>query len=236
MLPVTIKTAVKHKGIKKVAVLYGNDDVFTKSGYDNFKKALDDAKIPVTTTETFAKGDVDFKAQLTKIKATQSRRHRAVGADRRGRADHGAGAPARPERAGDRRQRHELGQGVRPRQGRVRRPVGRQPVGAGQPDAGEPALRGRLHAKVQGGARPVRRPGLRRDAHRRQGAAEDQAQRQPRRRPQGAARRAAGGAVDRRDRRVQVPPGDNAKAGKPAGYRRRAGGRSSASRRRGNAT
>jgi branched-chain amino acid transport system substrate-binding protein len=51
-------------------VLYGNDDVFTKSGYDNFKKALEDLKIPVTTTETFAKGDVDFKAQLTKIKGT----------------------------------------------------------------------------------------------------------------------------------------------------------------------
>ncbi|WP_295855815.1 ABC transporter substrate-binding protein [uncultured Xylophilus sp.] len=70
VLPETIKMAVKKAGVKKVAVLYGNDDVFTKSGYDNFKKALDDLKIPVTTTETFAKGDVDFKAQLTKIKAT----------------------------------------------------------------------------------------------------------------------------------------------------------------------
>ncbi len=70
VLPVTIATAVKHTGIKKVAVFYGNDDVFTKSGYDNFKKALEDLKIPVTTTETFAKGDVDFKAQLTKIKST----------------------------------------------------------------------------------------------------------------------------------------------------------------------
>ena len=70
VLPVTIATAVKKLGIKKVAVLYGNDDVFTKSGYDNFKKALDAQKVAVTTTETFAKGDVDFKAQLTKIKAT----------------------------------------------------------------------------------------------------------------------------------------------------------------------
>lgn len=70
VLPETIKMAVKKSGIKKVAVLYGNDDVFTKSGYDNFKKALEDLKIPVTTTETFAKGDVDFKAQLTKIKAS----------------------------------------------------------------------------------------------------------------------------------------------------------------------
>ena len=70
VLPETLRVAVKHAGIKKVAVLYGNDDVFTKSGYDAFKKALDDLKIAVTTTETFAKGDVDFKAQLTKIKAS----------------------------------------------------------------------------------------------------------------------------------------------------------------------
>ena len=70
VLPETLKMAVRKGNVKKVAVLYGNDDVFTKSGYDNFKKALDDLKIPVTTTETFAKGDVDFKAQLTKIKAS----------------------------------------------------------------------------------------------------------------------------------------------------------------------
>ena len=70
VLPVTIKAAVKTAKIKSVAVLYGNDDVFTKSGYDNFKRAIEEQKLPVTTTETFAKGDVDFKAQLTKIKAT----------------------------------------------------------------------------------------------------------------------------------------------------------------------
>ena len=70
VLPETIRIAAKHANIKKVAVLYGNDDVFTKSGYDNFKKVLADLKIPVTTTETFAKGDVGFKAQLTKIKAS----------------------------------------------------------------------------------------------------------------------------------------------------------------------
>ena len=70
VLPVTLRTAAKVAHIRKVAVLYGNDDVFTKSGYDNFRKALEALHIPVTTTETFAKGDVDFKAQLTKIKAT----------------------------------------------------------------------------------------------------------------------------------------------------------------------
>ncbi len=70
VLPETLRVAIKAASIKKVAVLYGNDDVFTKSGYDAFKKALENLKVAVTTTETFAKGDVDFKAQLTKIKAS----------------------------------------------------------------------------------------------------------------------------------------------------------------------
>jgi len=69
ILPVTLKVASQKTGLKNVAVLYGNDDIFTKSGYDNFAKALQTLKIPVTTTESFAKGDVDFKPQLTKIKA-----------------------------------------------------------------------------------------------------------------------------------------------------------------------
>ncbi len=70
VLPETLRVAAKHANVKKVAVFYGNDDVFTKSGYDAFKKALETLNIPITTTETFAKGDVDFKAQLTKIKAS----------------------------------------------------------------------------------------------------------------------------------------------------------------------
>ncbi len=70
VLPVTVATAVKHYNIKKVAVIYGNDDAFTKSGYDVFKGVLEERKLPVTSTETYVKGDVDFKAQLTKIKAS----------------------------------------------------------------------------------------------------------------------------------------------------------------------
>lgn len=70
VLPVTIKAAVRQFGVKKVAIVYGNDDAFTKSGYDVFKNTLDAQKIAITATETYAKGDVDFKAQLTKIKAT----------------------------------------------------------------------------------------------------------------------------------------------------------------------
>jgi branched-chain amino acid transport system substrate-binding protein len=70
VLPTTVASAVKHYKLKTMAVIYGNDDAFTKSGYDVFKQVLADQKIPVTTTETYVKGDVDFKAQLTKIKGT----------------------------------------------------------------------------------------------------------------------------------------------------------------------
>ena len=70
VLPVTVRAAAKHFNLKKVAVIYGNDDAFTKSGYDAFKATLEKQKIAVTDTETYAKGDVDFKAQLTKIKST----------------------------------------------------------------------------------------------------------------------------------------------------------------------
>jgi len=70
VLPYTIRAAVKRFNVRKVAVIYGNDDAFTRSGYDVFKQVLADQKIAVTDTETYAKGDVDFKAQLTKIKSS----------------------------------------------------------------------------------------------------------------------------------------------------------------------
>jgi branched-chain amino acid transport system substrate-binding protein len=70
VLPVSTKAAIQHFGIKKVAIIYGNDDAFTKDGFDIFKTTLAAQKVPVTDTEAYAKGDVDFKAQLTKIKAS----------------------------------------------------------------------------------------------------------------------------------------------------------------------
>ncbi|HEV7873383.1 MAG TPA: ABC transporter substrate-binding protein, partial [Enterovirga sp.] len=68
VIPVTIKKAQAKFGIKKVAVMYGNDDAFTKSGYDVFKDALAKAGIETLATETFGGKDTDFSAQLTKIK------------------------------------------------------------------------------------------------------------------------------------------------------------------------
>jgi branched-chain amino acid transport system substrate-binding protein len=66
--PNTIRATKDKLGYRRVAVLYGDDDAFTKAGYDVFSKALADAGVQVVTTETFKKGDTDFSAQLTKIR------------------------------------------------------------------------------------------------------------------------------------------------------------------------
>ena len=71
VIPVTLKTAQAKFGIKRVAVMYGNDDAFTKSGYDVFKAALAALGIETVTTETFGAKDTDFSAQLTKIKSLE---------------------------------------------------------------------------------------------------------------------------------------------------------------------
>lgn len=67
-IPAAVEKAVDEYGVKKVAIIYGNDDVFTKAGYDVMKDVTEDMGLEVLTTETFQLGQSDYKAQLTKIK------------------------------------------------------------------------------------------------------------------------------------------------------------------------
>ncbi|MCB0251627.1 MAG: ABC transporter substrate-binding protein [Anaerolineae bacterium] len=71
VIPNTILVTKDKLGYSKVAVMYGNDDQFTQSGYDVFAEALAGSGTEVVATETFAKGDTDFSAQLTKIAALE---------------------------------------------------------------------------------------------------------------------------------------------------------------------
>jgi branched-chain amino acid transport system substrate-binding protein len=71
VIPNTIQVTRDVLGYDQVAVMYGNDDQFTQSGYDVFQATLDDQGVETLTTETFAKGDTDFSAQLTKIKSLE---------------------------------------------------------------------------------------------------------------------------------------------------------------------
>jgi branched-chain amino acid transport system substrate-binding protein len=66
--PNTIKQTKAKLGYSRVAVMYGDDDAFTKAGYDVFKAALDAEGVQILTTETFKRGDTDYSAQLTKIR------------------------------------------------------------------------------------------------------------------------------------------------------------------------
>ena len=66
-IPASVGKAVKKYNIKKVALLYGNDDVFTKSGFDTMKEVAEKLKLNIVTIQEFQKGQADYKAQLTKI-------------------------------------------------------------------------------------------------------------------------------------------------------------------------
>ncbi len=68
VIPGAIKKAQEKYGFKTAGVLYGNDDVFTKAGYDVMKATLDKDGIKILGTQTFAKPDRDFNAQLTALK------------------------------------------------------------------------------------------------------------------------------------------------------------------------
>lgn len=67
VIPGTVTQATEILGLEQVGVLYGNDDDFTLSGYDVFVQALDDNGVEILGEETFARGDVDFSAQLTNL-------------------------------------------------------------------------------------------------------------------------------------------------------------------------
>ena len=66
-IPASVGQAVKKYNIRKVALLYGNDDAFTKSGFDTMKEVAEKLKLEIVTIQEFQKGQADYKAQLTKI-------------------------------------------------------------------------------------------------------------------------------------------------------------------------
>jgi len=66
-IPASVGHAVKKFNIKKVALLYGNDDAFTRSGFDTMMEISKKLNLDVVTVQEFQKGQADYKAQLTKI-------------------------------------------------------------------------------------------------------------------------------------------------------------------------
>jgi branched-chain amino acid transport system substrate-binding protein len=61
VIPNTMKVSKAKLGFKKVVLFFGNDDAFTKSGADVFRKALQAEGIQILSEQTFAKGDRDSR-------------------------------------------------------------------------------------------------------------------------------------------------------------------------------
>jgi len=70
VFPGVLAYVKKKSDPKTAAQIYGIDDALMKAAYGVQKAALDEAGIRIVATETFQKGDVDYSAQLTKIKAS----------------------------------------------------------------------------------------------------------------------------------------------------------------------
>jgi len=68
VIPQTVKAAKAKYDLKKVVVMYANDDAFSEGGYDAFKQALSDQGITTAKTLTFSKNDTDFRSLLTEAK------------------------------------------------------------------------------------------------------------------------------------------------------------------------
>jgi branched-chain amino acid transport system substrate-binding protein len=69
VIPGALRRAQARLGFKTAGVLYGNDDAFTQAGYDVMQKALEGMGVKVLGTQTFAKPDRDYNAQLTALVA-----------------------------------------------------------------------------------------------------------------------------------------------------------------------
>lgn len=70
-IPAAVEAAAEAYDAKTVALMYGNDDVLTKAGYDAMEQSANDLGLEILTTQTFQQGQSDYKAQLTKIKEAE---------------------------------------------------------------------------------------------------------------------------------------------------------------------
>jgi branched-chain amino acid transport system substrate-binding protein len=71
VIPSAIEIAKGKLGFKTAGLLYGNDDAFTKAGYDVMKATLESQGVQILGTQTFAKPDKDYTAQLTSLLAAK---------------------------------------------------------------------------------------------------------------------------------------------------------------------
>ncbi|MBO8164492.1 MAG: ABC transporter substrate-binding protein [Brevibacillus sp.] len=67
-IPTAMKKAVDKLGLKTAAFIYAANDDFSVSGFQTMKKTAEELGLENLGESTFSIGDVDFSAQLTKVK------------------------------------------------------------------------------------------------------------------------------------------------------------------------
>ena len=78
-IPPTVARVQSQWHAKTVAIIYGDDNAFTKTDGDLFKREFEKSGATVVDTETFHAGDKDFSAALTKM-ASKKPQAIAIGA------------------------------------------------------------------------------------------------------------------------------------------------------------
>lgn len=68
VVPQTVKKIVDRVKPKRVALMFANDDAFSKSGGDTMRDALKANGVEIVTEQQFSTSDKDFRAQLTAVK------------------------------------------------------------------------------------------------------------------------------------------------------------------------
>ena len=67
VIPPTIRGSKQKLGYRTAALLYSNNNDFTKSAAETFEQELRANGVELVAIETFHDGDTDFRAQLTKV-------------------------------------------------------------------------------------------------------------------------------------------------------------------------
>ena len=67
VIPTTIRVSKEKLGYRTAALLYSNNNDFTKSAAETFERELRANGVELVAIETFQDGDTDFRAQLTKV-------------------------------------------------------------------------------------------------------------------------------------------------------------------------
>jgi len=71
VIPATVRKAKEKFGFTRAALLYSSNNDWAVGSAKTFEKALQEQGVNIVETQTFADGDTDFRAQLTRVAAAK---------------------------------------------------------------------------------------------------------------------------------------------------------------------